>query len=152
MTTVGLLPSQQLVTLSLDENGKWQDVPNGQIVVSLVKIAKPPPAHGFDFVPKVVWFDDHVERQWEQVKVATPAPTVVTLRSFRRACGRVLWSSLEAVVAADMDEDRKWDNQQFLEYSATVASDHPLVAQLAALLGKTQEEIDAIFAAAASLE
>ena len=67
MFTVGLVPSQQLVSLLTDENGNWRDVPEGQTVVPLVKIPKPEGA----WEPNVVWFDDRVERQWV---AGTPAP------------------------------------------------------------------------------
>jgi hypothetical protein len=72
MFTVGLVPSQQLVSLLTDDEGNWRDVPevDGQIqtVVPLVKIEKP--AQGA-WEPNVVWFDDRVERQWV---AGTPAP------------------------------------------------------------------------------
>jgi hypothetical protein len=72
MFTVGLVPSQQLVSLLTDDEGNWRDVPevDGQIqtVVPLVKIEKP--AQGA-WEPNVVWFADRVERQWVE---GTPAP------------------------------------------------------------------------------
>jgi len=68
MITVGLVPSQQLVSLLTDDEGNWRDVPEGQTVVPLVKIPKP--ATGA-WEPNVVWFDDRVERQWV---AGTPAP------------------------------------------------------------------------------
>jgi hypothetical protein len=67
MFTVGLVPSQQLVSLLTNDEGIWRDVPEGQTVVPLVKIPKPEGA----WEPNVVWFDDRVERQWV---VGTPAP------------------------------------------------------------------------------
>jgi len=67
MFTVGLVPSQQLVSLLTDDQGNWRDVPEGESVVPLVKIPKPEGA----WEPNVVWFEDRVERQWV---AATPAP------------------------------------------------------------------------------
>jgi hypothetical protein len=67
MFTVGLLPSQQLVSLLTDDEGNWRDVPEGESVVPLVKIPKPEGA----WEPNVVWFADRVERQWVS---GTPAP------------------------------------------------------------------------------
>jgi hypothetical protein len=67
MFTVGLVPSQQLVSLLTDDEGNWRDVPEGESVVPLVKIAKPEGA----WEPNVVWFEDRVERQWVE---GTPAP------------------------------------------------------------------------------
>jgi hypothetical protein len=68
MITVGLVPSQQLVSLLTDDEGNWRDVPEGETVVPLVKIEKP--AQG-TWEPNVVWFADRVERQWVE---GTPAP------------------------------------------------------------------------------
>jgi hypothetical protein len=68
MFTVGLVPSQQLVSLLTDDEGNWRDVPEGQTVVPLVKIPKPEQGA---WEPNVVWFDDRVERQWVE---GTPAP------------------------------------------------------------------------------
>ncbi len=67
MFTVGLVPSQQLVSLLTDDEGNWRDVPEGETVVPLVKIPKPEGA----WEPNVVWFEDRVERQWV---AGTPAP------------------------------------------------------------------------------
>ena len=68
MFTVGLVPSQQLVSLLTDDEGNWRDVPEGQTVVPLVKIPKPEQGA---WEPNVVWFEDRVERQWV---AGTPAP------------------------------------------------------------------------------
>ena len=68
MFTVGLVPSQQLVSLLTDDQGNWRDVPEGESVVPLVKIPKPDQGA---WEPNVVWFDDRVERQWV---AGTPAP------------------------------------------------------------------------------
>jgi hypothetical protein len=67
MFTVGLVPSQQLVSLLTDDQGNWRDVPEGESVVPLVKIPKPEGA----WEPNLVWFEDRVERQWV---AGTPAP------------------------------------------------------------------------------
>jgi hypothetical protein len=68
MITVGLLPSQKLVSLLTDDEGNWRDVPEGESVVPLVKIPKPDQGA---WEPSVVWFADRVERQWVE---GTPAP------------------------------------------------------------------------------
>ena len=67
MFTVGLVPSQQLVSLLTDDEGNWRDVPEGESVVPLVKIPKPEGA----WEPNLVWFADRVERQWVE---GIPAP------------------------------------------------------------------------------
>ena len=68
MFTVGLVPSQQLVSLLTDDEGNWRDVPEGESVVPLAKIPKPEQG---SWEPSVVWFEDRVERQWV---AGTPAP------------------------------------------------------------------------------
>jgi hypothetical protein len=68
MITVGLVPSQQLVSLLTDDQGNWRDVPEGETVLPLVKITKPEQGA---WEPIVVWFNDRVERQWV---AGTPAP------------------------------------------------------------------------------
>ena len=68
MITVGLVPSQQLVSLLTDDEGNWRDVPEGQGVLPLIKIPKPEVGA---WEPNVVWFEDRVERQWVE---GTPAP------------------------------------------------------------------------------
>jgi hypothetical protein len=68
MYTVGLVPSQQLVSLLTDDEGNWRDVPEGESVVPLVKIPKPEVGA---WEPSLVWLEDRVERQWV---AGTPAP------------------------------------------------------------------------------
>jgi hypothetical protein len=68
MLTVGLVPSQQLVSLLTDDEGNWRDVPEGESVVPLVKVPKPEEGA---WEPNLVWFADRVERQWVE---GTPAP------------------------------------------------------------------------------
>ena len=64
MFTVGLVPSQQLISLLTDEAGEWRDVPEGQTVVALVKLLKPEVG---EWEPNLAWFEDRVERQWVEV-------------------------------------------------------------------------------------
>ena len=72
LQTVGLVPSQQLVSLLTDDEGNWRDVPEidgvQQAVVPLVKIPKPDQGA---WEPSLVWLEDRVERQWV---AGTPAP------------------------------------------------------------------------------
>lgn len=66
--------------------------------------------------------------------------------------GRARYLELMAFVAAITDAEQKYQAQTFLEYSLTVARDHPMVSQFSAALGKPAEEVDAIFAAAKQLD
>jgi hypothetical protein len=72
MITVGLVPSQQLVSLLTDDEGNWRDVPEGQGVLPLIKIPKPEVGA---WEPSVVWFEDRVERQWV-AGMPAPLPTM----------------------------------------------------------------------------
>ena len=82
MFTVGLVPSQQLISLLTDDEGNWRDVPEGESVVPLIKIPKPEQGA---WEPNVVWFEDRVERQWvagTPVPVATFTPEAWTSMHF----------------------------------------------------------------------
>ena len=89
-----------------------------------------------------------VQRGWKVVENPPPLPPVPTLSSFSLACGRVLWSRIEAAVEAIPDEDAKWEAKQYLLKSPQVERNHPLVTSLAAALELSSEEVDTVFAAA----
>lgn len=101
--------------------------------------------------PKPAWLVSQLAGLDAFLAARTPSITV-TMCSFRFACGRSLWSSIESAAAGVQDADAQWEAQQFLEYSPTVNRAHPFVASLAAALGKTAAEVDAIFAAAKTLD
>ena len=83
MKTFGLLASQTLISLPEDGDGnaitdslKPHDAGDqwtSPTIVPLVKIDKPTEPDGQKAEPKLVWFEDRVERQWELV-TAPPAP------------------------------------------------------------------------------
>jgi hypothetical protein len=77
---------------------------------------------------------------------------VVSMRSFREACGRDLVIKINAYVASIPDAYERFSVQNDLEYALTVARDHPKVAQVAAAIGKTESEIDEVFALAQYLD
>jgi hypothetical protein len=77
---------------------------------------------------------------------------VVSMRSFREACGRDLVIKINAFVASIPDAYERFSVQNDLEYALTVARDHPKVAQVAAAIGKTESEIDEVFALAQHLD
>ena len=81
-----------------------------------------------------------------------PLPIVVSMRSFREACGRDLVIKINAFVASIPDAYERFSVQNDLEYALTVARDHPKVAQVAAAIGKTESEIDEVFALAQYLD
>lgn len=65
MLTVGLLPSQELISLEQNTTGEWLNVPEGQQVVPLVKLAQPAITRTQKAEPVLQWFSDRVERQWQ---------------------------------------------------------------------------------------
>ena len=81
-----------------------------------------------------------------------PPPIVVSMRSFREACGRDLVIKINAYVASIPDVYERFSVQNDLEYALTVARNHPKVAQVAAAIGKTESEIDEVFALAQYLD
>ena len=81
-----------------------------------------------------------------------PQPIVVSMRSFREACGRELMIQINAFVASIEDLNERFRAQTDLEFATTVSRSHPRVAQVAAALNKTDEEIDQVFITAQQLD
>jgi len=93
-----------------------------------------------------------VLRGWvvvEDIPLPPPAPT---MRSFRLACGRALWTRIAAAIAGITDEDAKWEAQQYILTSPNVTRTHPLVIQLATAIGLSAAEVDSVFARAQQLD
>ena len=97
---------------------------------------------------------EELMEQWIDAVLAMPPPPpiVVSMRSFREACGRDLVIKINAYVASIPDAYERFSVQNDLEYALTVARDHPKVAQVAAAIGKTESEIDEVFALAQYLD
>ncbi len=79
-------------------------------------------------------------------------PVVVSMRSFREACGRELTSEISAYIATIEDLDERFKAQNDFEFAATVSSVNFRVSQIASALGKTEPEIDEVFALAQQLD
>lgn len=77
---------------------------------------------------------------------------VVSMRSFREACGRELMIQINAFVASIEDLNERFRAQTDLEFATTVSRSHPRVAQVAVALNKTDEEIDQVFITAQQLD
>jgi hypothetical protein len=92
-----------------------------------------------------------VTRGWEVV-AREADPIVVTMRSFRLALGRVRYLQLESLINSVVDSEEQYQATTYLDQSATVSRQHPLVLQFAAALGKPDAEVDAIFATAKQLD
>lgn len=97
---------------------------------------------------------EELMEQWIDAAFAMPPPPsiVVSMRSFREACGRDLVIKINAYVASIPDAYERFSVQNDLEYALTVARNHPKVAQVAAAIGKTESEIDEVFALAQYLD
>lgn len=68
---IGLLPSQELATLKIDEENNYLDIPDGQKVIPLIKLDKPEyDSKLFYCAPKLVWFEDKVERDWDILELS----------------------------------------------------------------------------------
>lgn len=73
MKTFGIVSTQELITLNLDENGNpiFDRPPHADddwmppAVVPLIKLPQPTISHTQKVEPILQWFDDRVERQWK---------------------------------------------------------------------------------------
>jgi len=86
--------------------------------------------------------------QWVDARVEqfdTTPPIIVSFRALAFALEAAgLYSTVKAAALATTEGEIWWETAK----SSTVARDHPFVAQLQSVLGKTDAEIDAIFDAA----
>ena len=92
-----------------------------------------------------------VTRGWELV-AHEPMPVVVSMTALRLTLIEMeLEDDVLAIINAMPDAKQKAAALAWWQTAQTVRRNHALVAQLAAALGKTDAEIDAIFAAAITL-
>jgi hypothetical protein len=128
-------------------------------LVPLVKLPMPELPAGKTARPTLIWHADRVERNWilidltpEEIAALQPKPVVVSMRAFREACGRDLIIRINAYVASVTDVYERFKIQNDLEFAPTVSRAHPRVSQLAAAIGKTENEIDEVFELAQQLD
>lgn len=91
-------------------------------------------------------------QRWADAMQASVKSIVVSMRSFREACGRELMIQINAFVASIEDLNERFRAQTDLEFATTVSRSHPRVAQVAVALNKTNEEIDQVFITAQQLD
>jgi len=91
-------------------------------------------------------------QRWADAMQDSVKSIVVSMRSFREACGRELMIQINAYVASIEDLNERFKAQTDLEFATTVARSHPRVAQFAAALNKTDAEIDDVFINAQQLD
>lgn len=100
MKTIGLIPIQQLISLHQDEEGNWIDVPEDQSVVPLVKLPQPEIDVTKEYCePKLVWFSDRVERDWE-IKTIPPIPPEQIAEEAARKAARLALIEKQKILVA----------------------------------------------------
>ena len=154
MQTIGLIPSQQLVSLQQDDNSNWIDAPEGETVVPLVKLPQPQITAGQKVEPKLIWHEDRVERDWdiidktraeiaaERLSLYLPAESYqVRAWMIRGGLDPDLVPTIIAQVVPDGPQRKealmRWD------YAVRVPRDFPLTNVIGAQMGLTPEQIDA---------
>ena len=154
MQTIGLIPSQQLVSLQQDEEGNWINVPEGETVVPLVKLPQPQITANQKAEPKLVWHEDRVERDWdiidktqaeiaaERLSLYPPAESYqVRAWMIRGGLDPDLVPQIIAQVVPDGPQRKealmRWD------YAVRIPRDFPLVNVIGAAMNLTPEQIDA---------
>ena len=154
MTTIGLIPLQQLASLQQDDEGNWLHLPEGQAVVPLVKLPQPQITAGQKVEPKLIWHEDRVERGWdiidktaeeiaaERLSLYLPAENYqVRAWMIRGGLDPDLVPTIIAQVVPDGPQRKealmRWD------YAVRVPRDFPLTNVIGAQMGLTPEQIDA---------
>jgi hypothetical protein len=102
--------------------------------------------------PNTMLESDALEAGYTYKVTDKTSAIVVSMRSFREACGRELMIQINAYVASIEDLNERFRAQTDLEFATTVARSHPRVAQFAAALNKTDAEIDDVFINAQQLD
>ena len=92
-----------------------------------------------------------IEAAWANRPAVRPVYSV-TMGALRIALGRDLCIRVSAWVQGIQDANQKHIAACWWEYSPTVRSDHPVVEQFRQAIGKTDEEAQAIFAAAKAID
>jgi hypothetical protein len=88
-----------------------------------------------------------IEAAWEARPADPPPPLTVPGAAFLQAIGRTLEIALKAKINEIPNLDTRRHMMLYLDYPYFV-SNHPVIAQIAATMGKTDAEIYAYFEAA----
>ncbi len=88
-----------------------------------------------------------IEAAWENREAPRPVYTV-TMGALRRALGRTRCIQISAWIGGIQDVDQRHALSSWWEYSPTVRSTHPAIPTFQQVLGLTDAQADAIFAAA----
>jgi hypothetical protein len=108
---------------------------------------------GVVYYPGNAQYEELMEKWIDAVlEMPPPPPIVVSMRSFREACGRDLTIRINAYVSSIEDANERFKAQTDFEFATTVSRAHFRVSQIALALGKTESEIDEVFALAQQLD
>ncbi len=120
-------------------------------------IQQPPPAHDpathyLRATEQIDTVNRRVTRGWEVLEQAPAKAPVITVPSpaFFQAIGRDLEIALKAKIHETADLNQRHFLLKYLDYPY-FQSDHPMVAQFGAMLGKTPEQIQGWFTAAEAI-
>lgn len=154
MKTVGLIPSQTIVSLLQDGDGGFLNVPTGQTVVPLVELDKPVVSPGFDFAAYHVWLIDpeRVERRWQQVAVPLPeAPPAARYQVMEYLMRKnIPLESIPSLIADNTPEGIELD-VAIMRWNEVpnFPKEHPLVAAVANALNL---DLDVVWASILAIE
>jgi hypothetical protein len=108
---------------------------------------------GVVYYPGNAQYEELMEKWIDaMLEMPPPPPIVVSMRSFREACGRDLTIRINAYVSSIEDANERFKAQTDFEFATTVSRAHFRVSQIASALGKTESEIDEVFALAQQLD
>jgi len=125
------------------------------LVLDLIEQEKPDHDHATHYLRRTEAIDLdalQVMRGWELV-AHEPMPVIVTMTSLRLALiDAGLYQTITSAINGIEDATEKLKSQTWWATAQTVRRAHPLVAGIAAGAGKTDAQVDAIFAAAQALD
>ena len=106
-----------------------------------------------DLRAMVAWQDANPELAPQPEPQQLPVPEEVTLRQFLMQADRTgLLLALENLKTSDsIPAQTRRDLHFFLEYSNTIERAHPLISQLAPIVGVTEAQVDDLFRNASTL-
>lgn len=94
-----------------------------------------------------------VTRGWEAVEIPAPPPVSVDMRSMRLALIEAgLYVPVVAAINGADDPTERLKLQTWWQTSSMVHRASPIVAQLSAALGRTTEQVDAVFTRALAIQ
>jgi hypothetical protein len=121
------------------------------VVLELIQQEKPdhdPSTHYLRRTEAIDLNASQVNRGWELV-AHEPMPVVVSFRALAFVINEAgLYQQVKIAAMSSIEGEIWWNTAQ----STTVQRDHPFVAALGAAIGQAPEQLDALFAAAQTLD